>query len=152
MLSSLVKQNPSCQKKKTLLIGTYWNILELDKMSNFRPAPVVQPLQQPPMEIWAGPVARSRTGKGFDRQSLGGWLGWKWGQDLYLVAGWATPLKNMSSSIGTISNPILMGKCQKWQPNHQPDIIWHQIWVISAWVKFGQLLAKLGQVVTWPFL
>ena len=27
-----------------------------------------------------------------------------------LVGGWATPLKNMSSSIGMISNPILMGK------------------------------------------
>ena len=39
----------------------------------------------------------------------------------WLVGGWATPLKNMSSSIGMISNPILMGKCQKWQPNHQPD-------------------------------
>ena len=29
---------------------------------------------------------------------------------LYLVGGWATPLKNMSSSIGMIRNPILMGK------------------------------------------
>ena len=27
-----------------------------------------------------------------------------------LVGAWATPLKNMSSSIGMISNPILMGK------------------------------------------
>ena len=27
-----------------------------------------------------------------------------------LVGGWATPLKNMSSSIGMIRNPILMGK------------------------------------------
>ena len=27
-----------------------------------------------------------------------------------LVGGWFTPLKNMSSSIGMISNPILMGK------------------------------------------
>ena len=27
-----------------------------------------------------------------------------------LVGGWATPLKNMSSSVGMISNPILMGK------------------------------------------
>ena len=27
-----------------------------------------------------------------------------------LVGGWATPLKNMSSSIGN----------KKWQPNHQP--------------------------------
>ena len=36
--------------------------------------------------------------------------------------GWwflATPLKNMSSSIGMISNPILMGTCSNWwQPNH----------------------------------
>ena len=28
----------------------------------------------------------------------------------YLVGGWATPLKNMTSSIGMIRNPILMGK------------------------------------------
>ena len=34
--------------------------------------------------------------------------------------------KNMSSSIGMIRNPILMGKCQKWQPNHQP--VYNQIW------------------------
>ena len=39
------------------------------------------------------------------------------------ATGWwarATPLKNMSSSIGMIRNPIFLGKCQKWQPNHQP--------------------------------
>ena len=39
-----------------------------------------------------------------------------------LVGGWATPLKNMTSSIGMMRFPILMGTCQKWQPNHQPDI------------------------------
>ena len=37
-----------------------------------------------------------------------------------LVGGSATPLKNMSSSIGMMRFPINMGKCQKWQPNHQP--------------------------------
>ena len=39
------------------------------------------------------------------------------------ITGWwarATPLKNMSSSIGMISNRKYMGKCRKWQPNHQP--------------------------------
>ena len=33
----------------------------------------------------------------------------------------ATPLKNMTSSVGMMRFPILMGKCQKWQPNHQAD-------------------------------
>ena len=33
-----------------------------------------------------------------------------------LVGGWATPLKNMSSSIGMMNFPIFLGKCQKWQP------------------------------------
>ena len=35
-----------------------------------------------------------------------------------LVGGWATPLKNMSSSIGMIGNPIY-GKIKN-VPNHQP--------------------------------
>ena len=39
--------------------------------------------------------------------------------NILLVGGWATPLKNMSSSIGMTRNPRLMGKCKKWQPNHQ---------------------------------
>ena len=39
---------------------------------------------------------------------------------LVLVGGWATPLKNMSSSIGMIRHPIFLGKCQS-QPNHQPE-------------------------------
>ena len=34
----------------------------------------------------------------------------------YLVGGWATPLKNMTSSIAMMTFPILMGKCKKWQP------------------------------------
>ena len=38
-----------------------------------------------------------------------------------LVGGWATPLKNMSSSIGMMTATQYMGKCQKWQPNHQPE-------------------------------
>ena len=32
---------------------------------------------------------------------------------------WFEPLWKIWKSIGMISNPILMGKCQKWQPNHQ---------------------------------
>ena len=40
-------------------------------------------------------------------------------------SGWwarATPLKNMKVNWDDDSNPILMGKCQKWQPNHQPEV------------------------------
>ena len=44
------------------------------------------------------------------------------GAYILLVGGWATPLKNMSSSIGMMkATPINMGKQSKWQPNHQPD-------------------------------
>ena len=43
------------------------------------------------------------------------------GHNFELVGGWATPLKNMSSSIkGWLLFPILMGKFKKWQPNHPP--------------------------------
>ena len=43
--------------------------------------------------------------------------------DEYLVGGWATPLKNMSSSIGMMIIPNINGKIKsKWQPNHEPDI------------------------------
>ena len=46
-----------------------------------------------------------------------------------LVGGWATPLKNMSSSIGMISNPIY-GKIKN-VPNHQPvnicrELVWYK--------------------------
>ena len=40
-----------------------------------------------------------------------------------LVGGWATPLKNMSSSIGMIRNPTEWEN-KTWQPNHQPAIYW----------------------------
>ena len=53
--------------------------------------------------------------------------GWFMRENPMLVGGSATPLKNMNSSLGRISNPILMGKCQKWQPNHQPAWNW-MIW------------------------
>ena len=45
-----------------------------------------------------------------------GILGWKHPQLSssnsihHLVGGWATPLKNMTSSVGMIRHPILMGK------------------------------------------
>ena len=40
----------------------------------------------------------------------------------YLVGGWATPLKNMSSSIGMIIPTQYFWENKKWQPNHQPVI------------------------------
>ena len=43
---------------------------------------------------------------------------------LYLVGGWATPLKNMSSSIGMIRNSQYFWENKKLQPNHQPDTFW----------------------------
>ena len=40
--------------------------------------------------------------------------------ETHLVGGWATPLKNMTSSIGMIIPNIWENK--KWQPNHQPGM------------------------------
>ena len=37
-----------------------------------------------------------------------------------LLGGWATPLKNMSSSIGMMRFPQYEWENKKWQPNHQP--------------------------------
>ena len=48
-----------------------------------------------------------------------------------LVGGWATPLKNMKVNWDDYSQ--YMGKCQKWQPNHQPaDFFINASWVISG--------------------
>ena len=57
--------------------------------------------------------------------------------DLSLVGGWATPLKNMSSSIRMMTFPIFLGKCQKngnqlpptsspWPNKHQPSVGKHR--------------------------
>ena len=48
---------------------------------------------------------------------------------IYLVGGWGTPLKNMTSSIGMMNFPIY-GKIKN-VPNHQPFIIW----VICQWLS-----------------
>ena len=40
-------------------------------------------------------------------------------RNVRLVGGWATPLKNMNVNWDDNRNSILMGKCKKWQPNHQ---------------------------------
>ena len=58
--------------------------------------------------LQAFPIHLGMTGNNGNRNRTGWWAR-------------ATPLKNMSPSIGMISNPILMGK--KHVPNHQPDKI-----------------------------
>ena len=40
-----------------------------------------------------------------------------------LVGGWATPLKNMSSSIGMMTATQYFWEHKKWQPNHQPVMV-----------------------------
>ena len=42
-----------------------------------------------------------------------------WKPSIYLVGGWATPLKNMNVSWDDEIPNICKNK--KWQPNHQPD-------------------------------
>ena len=60
-----------------------------------------------------------------------------------LVGGPGPPLWKIWKSIGMIRNPILMGKCQKWQRNHQPekDASFHSFWndfsSKIAWLKGG---------------
>ena len=60
---------------------------------------------------------------------------------LLLVGGWASPLKNMSSSIGMISNPIFLGN--KIDGNHSPptskapwSFMGFFIWIITlqSWI------------------
>ena len=54
------------------------------------------------------------------------------------LSGWwarATPLKNMSSSIGMIiPNPIYFWENKKWQPNHQPAIC--LVMTYRRWTKY----------------
>ena len=53
----------------------------------------------------------------------------------YLVGGWATPLKNMSSSIGMMRFPTEWEN-KKWQPNHQPDYHCNSKWHMVKWSLF----------------
>jgi hypothetical protein len=41
--------------------------------------------------------------------------------EFYLVGGWPTPLKNMSSSMGRMTSHIWNGKVKN-VPNHQPAV------------------------------
>ena len=74
------------------------------------------------------------------------WLFW-WS---FLVGGWATPLKNMSSSIGMIRNPTY-GKIKN-VPNHQPVFVDPpakiQTTSMSAW-WFLATLWKIYEFVIW---
>ena len=53
--------------------------------------------------------------------------------DYYLVGGWATPLKNMSSSVGMISNPIYAkvknGNQTTNQYNHDTHMTYMYIYI-----------------------
>ena len=74
----------------------------------------------------------------------------------YLVGGWATPLKNMNSSIGMMKFPIY-GK--KHVPNHQPDWDALKSWLINSiiikiaiesggwtWFKQQRLSCRFGSI------
>ena len=41
--------------------------------------------------------------------------------NLWPTSWWFQPLWKIWKSVGMMKFPILMGKCQKWQPNHQPE-------------------------------
>ena len=53
----------------------------------------------------------------------------KHGGKKHLVGGWATPLKNMSSSVGMMTFPIY-GEKKTHVPNHQPDTSFQQVRII----------------------
>ena len=70
---------------------------------------------------------------------------------LQLVGGWFTPLKNMSSSIGMMTFPILMGKSNWWQP--KPPTSWMFCCIRLEWIMFGARNSELlnGHCHFWPF-
>jgi hypothetical protein len=83
-------------------------------------------------EIWSprGSHAASVSSKGWQRFSLG------WGSKVklkrwysFLVGGWATPLKNMSSSAGMIIPNIW--KMFQNVPNYQPVLICFDLWTLD---------------------
>ena len=52
-----------------------------------------------------------------------------------MKSGWwarATPLKNMSSSIGMIIATQYIWENKKWQPNHQPEMIFRNIKLVQT--------------------
>ena len=75
---------------------------------------------------------------------IGWWFFEWWFMVTNLVGGCIpTPPKNMSSSIGMISNPIFLGKCQKWQPNHQPVMVFPMVRLVSWCGNFRPRLSCL---------
>ena len=64
-----------------------------------------------------------------------------------LVGGWATPLKNMSSSIGMMTFPTEWEN-KKWQPNHQPVYLF----VLELPVKHGEQKSIAMRVPKGQFL
>ena len=69
--------------------------------------------------LWASEACQCSVTKPVDAAEEWWVLAWP-EQTQVLVGGWATPLKNMSSSIGMIIPNIWENK--KWQPNHQPQV------------------------------
>ena len=64
-----------------------------------------------------------------------------------LVGGWATPLKNMSSSIGMMTFPIFLGKCQihGHQTTNQSLSLYHQVPSIGS----PKSSASDGEIIPW---
>ena len=68
----------------------------------------------------------------------------------HLVGGWATPLKNMSSSIGMIRNPRLMGKYKidGNQTTNQPHVEDYVPSGIQKWLEFSRSVPRFSHLLS----
>ena len=91
------------------------------------------------------------------RRSVSSWGSQRLGPEIQTVAiaGWwargKTPLKNdgFRQLRDDDRNPIFLGKCQKWQPNHQPEVrTSHSAPFTSGILRFHPLLRGQNWV-TW---
>ena len=70
-------------------------------------------------------------------------------------SGWwffATPLKNMSSSIGMMTFPTKMGKCQKWQPfttNQLSYLMPFSPWTLPLWEDVSPIFRQPSYPSPW---
>ena len=68
-----------------------------------------------------------------------------WASNMFHGSTWCSPYQNKKATFGTKHDshyPILMGKCQKWQPNHQPVMITE---IVSELFLFGFVMVCLSR-------
>ena len=66
----------------------------------------------------------------------------------FLVGGWATPLKNMSSSVGMMKLPIYEFPYSQYVTNHQPNFILRPMHALNPFAPKHNLVDLLKNVGT----